>query len=309
VFGTLHHHHAHHFTTTERTPSLLSFLEKEKKKDIYEKGLTRTGQFPADQSTRRFPRAKSDRFHYQTLTYLVSPRHRESPPSEFHVSDGRRRGWRKDGYPAGSLSFSRSRSLFPPRIFWLSLDTRLPRALLSSLSFSSRCRFARLLHSRRPTPRTPFRGRRRGTNNARFNKRVSDSRNAPIHVYNADYSPLPAYAVSRDDPVFLHLQADAGDTHGRFVHETATRSARRAHTTPERVCNGDLWRETAEGPHGAPWITPPPGVRSVATRLELERWRPILSLSERRHTSLFPSLAKCTFSLVSRRSASICPFG
>lgn len=112
-----------------------------------------------------------------------------------------------------------------------------------------------------------------------------------MHVYNADYSPLPAHAVSRDDPVFLHLQADAGDTHRRFVHETATRSARRAHTTPERVCNGDLWRETAEGPHGAPWITPPPGVRSVATRLE----RRALLSPPKGVTSLFPSLAERTF--------------
>lgn len=52
-----------------------------RKENLMER-LTRTVPPPAVQSTRRFPRAKSDR-HHQTLTYLVGPQHSESRRANF----------------------------------------------------------------------------------------------------------------------------------------------------------------------------------------------------------------------------------
>lgn len=104
-----------------------------------------------------------------------------------------------------------------------------------------------------------------------------------IYVYPR-YSPLPAHAVPRDDPVFL----SSGRRRPTRTEDSSTRqphAPRGAHTQrPNAFCNGDLWRETAEGPHGAPWITPPPGVRNVATRLGHGR-----SFLHRRRRRTFPS--------------------
>lgn len=51
---------------------------------------------------------------------------------------------------------------------------------------------------------------------------------------------------------------------------------RGAHTQrPNAFCNGDLWRETAEGPHDdAPWITPPPASGAALRGLAFGRSSP-----------------------------------
>lgn len=48
--------------------------------------------------------------------------------------------------------------------------------------------------------------------------------------------------------------------HGGTHRDSSTEQPlRAAHTQrPNAFCNGDLWRETAEGPHRVPRITPPP---------------------------------------------------
>lgn len=192
------------------------------------KRLTRTGQIPAGQSTRRFPRAKSDRQQRSALTYLVSPRHRESLPSEFHVPDGRRRGCEKATGPAAALL----------GIFSLSL-TLFPRALLSRFLFRparpvrpSVRSFARsLAPSLVARPRTPLRDGG-GGQTTRVLSNASPLAAQCTYIRDTRYFRLtPCLATTP----FSTPQTNAGDTHGRFVHGTATRSARRAHTTPERV--------------------------------------------------------------------------
>lgn len=85
---------------------------------------------------------------------------------------------------------------------------------------------------------------------ARMERDTRDLRHAPC-------------LATRYAPFFS--SADAGGTHGDIVQAGQPHAPRGAHTQrPNAFCNGDLWRETAEGPHDAPWITPPPGVRDVA---------------------------------------------
>lgn len=209
--------------------------------------LTRTVQPPAVQSTRRFPRAKSDR-HHQTLTYL-GPQHWESRRANFTFATAVVAAAERRRVPLLSISF-RYRSHFFSRTY----------SLLSSSPGYSFVRLSFVRSFARPTdrPRTPPE-RRRGTNNARF---IKYSVRDVIYV-ETRYSPLfSVHAVYRDSPFFS--SADAGDAH----KDSSTRqphAPRGAHTQrPNAFCNGDLWRETAEGPHDAPWITPPPGVRNVA---------------------------------------------
>lgn len=158
------------------------------------KRLTHTGQFPADQSTRRFPRAKSDRQQQSALTYLVSPRHQESPPSEFHVPDGRRRGCEEATGPAALLGIfsSLSLTLFPRAL--LSFSPRCP-SVRPSVRLPVRSSFAR--SSLVARPRTPLRNGGGG----QTTRVLSNA--SPLAARYTRYSPLPAHAVSRDDPVFL----------------------------------------------------------------------------------------------------------
>lgn len=78
--------------------------------------LTRTVQPPAVQSTRRFPRAKSDR-HHQTLTYL-GPQHWESRRANFTFATAVVAAARRRRVPLLSISF-RYRSHFFSRTYSL----------------------------------------------------------------------------------------------------------------------------------------------------------------------------------------------
>lgn len=164
-----------------------------------------------------------------------------------------------------SLSFPRyrSRTLSSRTPFPLSFSPRSPSVRPSVRPSFRRSSARSLASSLVARPRTPLRGRR-GTNNARFIKRVSARGTTYVCTR---CPPLPADAVPRDDPVFH--SSDKRRRHARKIRPREQPHAPRgAHTQrPNAFCNGDLWRETAEGPHGAPWITPPPGVRNVTTRL------------------------------------------
>lgn len=60
---------------------------------------------------------------------------------------------------------------------------------------------------------------------------------------------------------------------------------RGAHTQrPNAFCNGDLWRETAEGPHDAPWITPPPAPGASLLGPKRGRFSRALSLPTERES-------------------------
>lgn len=206
------------------------------------KRLTRTVQPPAAQSPRRFPRAKSDR-HHQTLTYLVSPR---------HVPESRRANFTSPTQPSSRGCKKTAGGFVAPLCVYL-----LPVAL--TLSRPAVGSFVRLLA--RPTAHSTG-AEGGGTNNARFTKHTSPFRyNMRIRWYTrvaTHHFPrlapclatIPAFFLaSRPTPV-----ARTRDSSTRQSH-----APRGAHTQrPNAFCNGDLWRETAEGPHDAQWITPPP---------------------------------------------------
>lgn len=191
------------------------------------KRLTRTGQPPAGQSTRRFPRAKSDR-HHQTLTYLVSPRHRESPPSEFHVPDSRRRGCEKTAStgpaaaPLGIFFVTLiARTLSSRTSFPLSFSPRQVRPLVRSLLRSSP---DRALHS----------GAEEGDRQRAFYQTRLRSRHG-IRIYAILATSGSRHAVSRDKPALSSRQADAGDTHGKIrPRDSHTLRAARTHNARTR---------------------------------------------------------------------------
>lgn len=112
-------------------------------------------------------------------------------------------------------------------------------------------------------PRTPPRRREGGgTNNPRFIKHTSPFRcNVRIRWYTRvttrHFPRLTPYLATM--PVFFLASTDAGVARTRDSSTRQSHAPRGAHTQrPNAFCNGDLWRETAEGPHDAPWITPPP---------------------------------------------------
>lgn len=206
------------------------------------KRLTHTGQFPAGQSTRRFPRAKSDRQQQSALTYLVSPRHRESPPSENHVSDGRGRGCEKATGPAASpryLSLVIARSLssrtpfplsFSPRSVRRSVGRSVGRSVRPSVRPSVAHSLARFF-TRRPTAHsTPGRGER-DKQRAFYQTRLRSRHDIRIYAILATSGSRRA---SRRPRFPLLGQTPATRTEDSSTR-AATRSARRAHTTPERV--------------------------------------------------------------------------
>lgn len=146
----------------------------------------------------------------------------------------------------GTESPCRANFTFPTAVVAAAKRRRVP--LLSSLSFRYRSLFPRALLSRflfrparpvRPSVvrsllhLSPDRALHSGTEKGDKQRAFYQTRLRSRHdVRDTRYFRLtPCLATTP----FSTPQANAGDTHGRFVHGTATRSARRAHTTPERV--------------------------------------------------------------------------
>lgn len=199
------------------------------------KRLTHTGQLPAGQSTRRFPRAKSDRQQRSALTYL-SPRHQESPPREFHVPDGRRRGCEKATGAAALLA------IFPSRYRSRTLSSRTPFPLSFSLRWS-------VSQTVRPSVRPPVARSLRSLLHSSPDRALHSGDGGggqTTHVLS-NASPLAARCRYICDTRHFRLtpclattpysspRTNAGDTHGRFVHESShTLRAARTHNARTR---------------------------------------------------------------------------
>lgn len=203
--------------------------------------LTRTSQLPAGQSTRRFPRARSDRQQQIALTYLVSPRHQESPPSETHVS---RRPSSRQRKGDGSrcccccLLLSLSLSLSLSSVSFRSRSHSFLRALLSRFLSHPAVRPSvrpsvgpSVVRSftRRPTAHsTP--GTKKGDKQRAFDKtRVSGSRYTYIHD-TRHFRLTPCLATTS----FSSPQADAG-RHARKIRPRDSHTLRAARTHNART--------------------------------------------------------------------------